>query len=167
VVTASEDKTARVWEADTGKPVGAPLQHQRAVYSVAFSPDGRRVVTASEDKTARVWEADTGKPVGAFLQHQGAVTSAAFSPDGRRVVTASSDTARVWTVLLGADSREDTSLMADFAEALGGYHVNEFGSLVPLENQVERMNDLRRRLAQAPDQEGSLTGFLRRFLSIR
>ena len=97
VVTASFDQTARVWEADTGKPVGAPLQHQHNVLSAAFSPDGRRVVTASADHTARVWEADTGKPVGAPLQHQAAVLSATFSPDGRRVVTASEDhTARVW-----------------------------------------------------------------------
>jgi len=96
VVTASSDRTARVWEAGTGTPVGAPLQHQNAVNSAAFSPDGRRVVTASSDHTARVWEADTGKPVSA-LQHQDVVNSAAFSPDGRRVVTASSDnTARVW-----------------------------------------------------------------------
>src|SRR5262249_4303958 len=36
VVTASDDKTARVWEADTGKPVGAPLQHQGVVRSAAF-----------------------------------------------------------------------------------------------------------------------------------
>jgi WD40 repeat protein len=56
VVTASLDNTARVWEADTGKPVGAPLQHQGQVASAAFSPDGRRVVTASQDNTARVWE---------------------------------------------------------------------------------------------------------------
>jgi dipeptidyl aminopeptidase/acylaminoacyl peptidase len=55
VVTASADSTARVWEADTGKPVGGPLQHQERVYTAAFSPDGRRVVTASEDSTARVW----------------------------------------------------------------------------------------------------------------
>jgi WD40 repeat protein len=48
VVTASDDYTARIWEADTGKPVGAPLQHEDRVLSAAFSPDGRRVVrTAS------------------------------------------------------------------------------------------------------------------------
>ena len=56
VVTASGDKTARVWDAATGKPLSPPLQHQGSVLSAAFSPDGTRVVTASDDKTARVWE---------------------------------------------------------------------------------------------------------------
>ena len=27
VVTASEDKTARIWDAETGKPVGEPMTH--------------------------------------------------------------------------------------------------------------------------------------------
>jgi hypothetical protein len=55
VVTASFDKTARVWDAESRKPVGVPLAHTDMVYSAVFSPDGRRVATASEDKTARVW----------------------------------------------------------------------------------------------------------------
>jgi WD40 repeat protein len=54
VVTASRDKTARVWDADTGKPVAEPMTQGYAVYSASFSPDGRRVVTASWDTTARV-----------------------------------------------------------------------------------------------------------------
>jgi len=56
VVTASADKTARVWDAVTGKPLSPPLLHQGFVGSAAFSPDGTRVVTASGDKTARVWD---------------------------------------------------------------------------------------------------------------
>ncbi len=57
VVTASEDKTARVWDADTGKPMGEPMTHGGRVDSASFSPDGERVVTASSDKMARVWNA--------------------------------------------------------------------------------------------------------------
>jgi WD40 repeat protein len=62
VVTASNDKTARVWDAGTGKPLTSPLAHQDRVLSAAFSPDGTRVVTASADHTARVWDIspDTG-----------------------------------------------------------------------------------------------------------
>jgi WD40 repeat protein len=102
VVTASRDKTARVWDATTGKPLTSPLAHQAAVVSAAFSPDGTRVVTASRDKTARVWDAATAKPLTSPLAHQDQVWTAAFSPDGTRVVTASLDkTARVWDAATG------------------------------------------------------------------
>jgi hypothetical protein len=53
-VTASKDKTARLWEAATGKEVAVLRGHDDQVYSAAFSPDGARVVTASWDKTARL-----------------------------------------------------------------------------------------------------------------
>jgi WD40 repeat protein len=55
VVTASLDKTARVWDAQTGKPISEPMIHQNDVNSAQFSPDGTRVATASWDKTSRVW----------------------------------------------------------------------------------------------------------------
>jgi WD40 repeat protein len=49
-------KTARIWDAATGQPIGEPLKgHEGAVQSAAFSPDGRRIVTTS-DNTARLWE---------------------------------------------------------------------------------------------------------------
>jgi WD40 repeat protein len=55
VVTASEDNTARVWNAASGQLLAKLEGHAAAVYSALFSPDGARVVTASDDNTARVW----------------------------------------------------------------------------------------------------------------
>ncbi|MCG8345113.1 MAG: hypothetical protein MI685_08150, partial [Chlorobiales bacterium] len=102
VVTASSDNTARVWDAQTGKPVGQPMQHKRTVRSAAFSSDARFIVTASSDNTAQVWDAQTGKPVGQPMQHDASVRSAAFSSDARFIVTASSDnTAQVWDAQTG------------------------------------------------------------------
>jgi WD40 repeat protein/tRNA A-37 threonylcarbamoyl transferase component Bud32 len=107
VLTASEEKIARVWDTATGEAVGEPMRHGGAVNSAQFSPDGSRVVTASSDATARVWGAATGKPLGEPLRHQSAVDSAQFSPDGTRVVTASSDgTARVWDAATGKPAGE-------------------------------------------------------------
>jgi hypothetical protein len=57
VVTASNDNTARLWDAASGEPVGEPMKHQSDVNSAQFSPDGQRVVTASNDNTARLWDA--------------------------------------------------------------------------------------------------------------
>ena len=63
-VTSSFDKTARLWDADTGAEVRVFEGHEHVVACASFSPDGRRIVTASADKTARLWEADdTGEPM--------------------------------------------------------------------------------------------------------
>jgi WD40 repeat protein len=56
IVTASQDHTARIWDASAGLPLTPPLQHRDAVPYAEFSPDGRRVLTASVHGTARVWE---------------------------------------------------------------------------------------------------------------
>ena len=89
MLTASGDKTARLWEAESGKLLATFQGHTGPVTSAVFSPDGRRVLTASGDKTARLWEAESGKLLATFQGHTGAVWSAVFSPDGRRVLTAS------------------------------------------------------------------------------
>lgn len=97
IVTASDDKTARVWRADGAAPPVVLAGHDRKLGSAAFDAAGARVVTASDDGTARIWRADgTGDPI-VLRGHTGPVLSATFSPDGERVVTASMDkTARVW-----------------------------------------------------------------------
>jgi hypothetical protein len=125
IVTATRDKTARVWDAASGKPIGEPLQgHEGPLFSAAFSRDGQRILTASRDMTARVWDAESGKPIGKPLEgHEEAVNSAAFSRDGHRIVTASDDmTARVWDAQSGKPISEPLKGHYD------AVHSAEFGS---------------------------------------
>jgi tetratricopeptide (TPR) repeat protein len=102
VLTGSDDKTARLWDAVTGRPLGLPMTHEFGVHSMAFSPDGKTVLTGSGDRTARLWDAATGWPLGTPLDHQNLVRAVAFSPDGKTVLTGSADrTARLWDAATG------------------------------------------------------------------
>ena len=57
IVSASWDNTVRIWDAQTGRQIGQPLEgHTSSVESASFSPDGKRIVSASEDYTVRIWE---------------------------------------------------------------------------------------------------------------
>lgn len=55
-LTGSNDRTARLWETASGKPIGPLLHHQDFVVSVALSADGKIALTGSLDKTARLWK---------------------------------------------------------------------------------------------------------------
>ncbi len=100
ILTASWDKTAKLWDAASGKLI-ASFAHQGTVKAAAFSPDGTRILTASADHSAKLWDAASGKLIASF-DHQGTVNVAAFSPDGTRLVTASADhSAKFWDVASG------------------------------------------------------------------
>jgi len=103
-VSGSSDNTIRVWDADTGEALGAPLQgHTLTVWCIAISPDGNRIVSGAGDKAILVWDIDTGRAIGGPLQgHTDAVTSVAISPDGKQVVSGSEDkTILVWDMETG------------------------------------------------------------------
>jgi tRNA A-37 threonylcarbamoyl transferase component Bud32 len=113
IVTASLDKTAKLWDARNGTEIHTFKGHTDFVYSASFSPDGSRVVTASKDKTAKVWDAKTGADLRTLKAYDSTleietnffiIWSASFSPDGSRVVTASNDgVAKVWETNTGRE----------------------------------------------------------------
>jgi len=62
VVTASMDKTARVWDAAAGKSLATFSGYSRDLRSAVFSPDSLRVVITSDDGTTFVWQEDLWAP---------------------------------------------------------------------------------------------------------
>eukprot|EP00727_Mastigamoeba_balamuthi_P004274 m51a1_g13844 hypothetical protein (498) ;mRNA; f:530675-532791 len=71
--TASVDRTARLWSAETGQCVFAYFGHKGSVNSVRFRPDQRLVLTASGDRSIHVSRV---APDAALLRHP-SVSSAA------------------------------------------------------------------------------------------
>jgi WD40 repeat protein len=76
----------KVWETNTGKEVltlGAGFG--LGVYSVAFSPDGKRLATGGIGQPVRVWDVASGKELLALGSAKRTTHVVTFSPDGRHL----------------------------------------------------------------------------------
>jgi WD40 repeat protein len=80
-----------LWGAASGKELLTLKGHAGANYSVAFSPDGKRLASSGGDGAVKVWDTATGKAVLALTGLAGQVYGVAFSPDGRRLACAVGD----------------------------------------------------------------------------
>jgi WD40 repeat protein len=98
LVTTSDDKTAQVWEVESGSRFGNAIQRSEMIQYACFSPDGQRVLTAGSNVDGQLWVLGQSA-VGSIgsLTHRDNVPFGSFSPDGRWAGTASFDgTACVW-----------------------------------------------------------------------
>jgi WD40 repeat protein/S1-C subfamily serine protease len=98
------DAAIRVWDVASGRQVLSMEGHTGMVWTVAVSPDGRRVLSAGADSQVILWDARTGAKLRSFRGHTAAVRCATFLPGGQRAVSCSSDrTIRLWEVETGAE----------------------------------------------------------------
>jgi WD40 repeat protein len=101
LLTGSWDYTARLWDVETGVPLGEPLRHHDLVQSVAFSSEGRLAMTGSDDYMTRLWEIPDGK-LRHLLRHPDKVQTVCFSPDGLLMAAGTKgNIARLWDVGTG------------------------------------------------------------------
>lgn len=56
VVSASNDKTIKIWDITNGECIKTLQGHKDIVRSALFSPDGNSILSASYDKTIKLWE---------------------------------------------------------------------------------------------------------------
>jgi len=102
IATASDDKTARLWDVETHIPLIEFSGHTNFVFSVKFNPQSNLIVTGSFDETVKLWDVRTGECVSTLPAHSDPVTSVDFNRDGTLIASGSYDgLIRVWDTATG------------------------------------------------------------------
>ena len=89
LVSRGADRSARVWDAETGKELGQFKGHDGRVETVAVSTDGKTIATGSADTTVLLWDATT-------------VTKGVTPPTAAELADGAAEA--VWTDLAGDDA---------------------------------------------------------------
>ena len=115
-VTLGKDRTARLWDTRTGRPVATLRASQENVVECGFSPDGRTIFTDDETMTARFWDGSSGR----YRSQTESPSKRAITPKAERVTRklASSDT-RLLTRTLFSDPSLDKSVVELWSTTTG------------------------------------------------
>jgi WD40 repeat protein len=100
LVSASDDKSIRLWQLPSGKSSGQLLGHTGFVKTVTFHPEQPLLASGSHDRTIKLWDWQTQQELRTLIGHGHAVNSLTFAD--RYLVSGSSDkTVRLWELDTG------------------------------------------------------------------
>ncbi|MEG3860189.1 serine/threonine-protein kinase [Microcoleus sp. herbarium12] len=111
IASASDDKTIKLWNLQTGELIHTFFGHSATVDAVAISPDGRMLVSGSFDRKVIEWKLDKKAMIREFYSdygspyshRYGSVYSVAFSCDGGAIASGSGDKSiKLWNQRNGA-----------------------------------------------------------------
>lgn len=109
LAVASDDKTIKLWNVETGEEQLAITAHKLAINALSFSPDGQIIASASGDKTIKLWNVQTGEEQSTISTQKSIVSALTFSPD-QQLLASIND--QQWIKLWSLTTAEEVLSMA-------------------------------------------------------
>ena len=111
IAVACDDKVVRIYDWKTNDLRQTLKGHTARVWTLAYSPDGKKMASASGDYgnpkvvgEIILWDLAKGTADSTFKGHEGGIFGVALSPDGKTLVSCGGDeTIRMWNL---ADGKE-------------------------------------------------------------
>ena len=88
LISASSDKTIKIWNTATGNLEKTLVGHEWKVLTVAISTNGKYIVSGSNDGSTKIWDFETGKEIKSFDNVGTNVRGVGFSGDNSRIFAA-------------------------------------------------------------------------------
>ncbi len=99
MVSGSNDKTLRVWDAHDGHPLATLSGHSKWLQAVIVTAEGRLLASGSDGRGLRIWDGRTGQTLHRLRGHTSRTEKLAFRADAAQLASAGWDkTARIWDV---------------------------------------------------------------------
>lgn len=148
IVSASNDKTIKIWDTKSGSELRTLSGHTMHVYSIAFTPDEKQIISGSFDNTVKVWNMENGEEIKTYYGHKKEVISVAVSSDGARIVSGSLDkTVKIWD--LSADIHMAPAKITEYTQPNMEIRLDYYG---------RDLNEEIISVAYSPDGKSILTG---------
>ena len=97
-VSASQDRTLKIWDVDRGTAVQTMTGHTSDVLGVAVTPDGGLIVSAG-DTTLRIWDSATGTEIASWEAHFPEADCVGVSPNGDKLLSGGAEgIAKLWNL---------------------------------------------------------------------
>jgi serine/threonine protein kinase/WD40 repeat protein/tetratricopeptide (TPR) repeat protein len=131
-VTSAADGTVRLWDIETGSPLGPPIEHDFPIRGAfAIGPDGRTLATSVNPGILRFWDARTGLQLGPSRTQGSSDDFLLFLPRGGQLAI-SQDPSVVCLVPVPVPIRGDLESVRHWAEARAGWTIDAAGSVARL-----------------------------------
>lgn len=131
IVTASGDRTIKVWNIRTGTCVKTLMGHEKGIACVQF--DSRRIISGSNDNTVRIYDHISGAEVACLRGHNNLVRTvqAGFGDPPGADEALRQEALEVENAFWKAQQEGETVDLGPRAMRRAGYHANTAGSRNP------------------------------------